>query len=433
MQPWQQFGNAFSSTEVRRENLRGKSDLSGLVPSPRCFDGDVSQSCLDRPFRKYPFLLFRQLCCEALFLATVKLARVVDYETIRVAVDLLLLLRSPVERGLGPLRDPADLDPLVVREGLGLCCAACAIVLRKTGEKGDLPLPHRRQILSGHQGRIGHIDHFLQLFRAKQPAELRDHLVVCRLVGKVPVPDLSEEGIPSRFTNSLKGICLRSGRWSLECPCFGWTGFRFFGVSCPSGASPVFGISSLYSPNTVRVVVSKWVKRRSTSSRVRAFATTMEKIFPGPPSQKRSSPRPRQSSFRSERRVPSPDRSSQSESSKLSSTRYRGFRVVSMSTTRTVIRSPGESLHRSRSQTTFRSTISRSPISSHIARIRVAPETTGFGRASEKRGAEGSFMKTTRSESGTHVQPPRNSSELPETLWMRAKKIHSHAFLMCGI
>ena len=45
-----------------------------------------------------------------------KLTRIVDHDAIRVAVDLLLLFRSPGERGGDPLRIPADQGPLINRD-----------------------------------------------------------------------------------------------------------------------------------------------------------------------------------------------------------------------------------------------------------------------------------------------------------------------------
>ncbi|EQD24989.1 MAG: hypothetical protein D084_Lepto4C00289G0001 [Leptospirillum sp. Group IV 'UBA BS'] len=104
-----------------------------------------------------------------------------------------------------------------------------------------------------------------------------------------------------------------------------------------------------------------------------------------------------------------------------------------MLTTRAVTRSPGDSLHRSRSQTTFRSTISRSPISSHIARIRGAPETTGFGRTSEKRRSGWSLMPTTLPKSGSGVQSPEIRQNCLRIPGFETKKFISLLFLTCEI
>ena len=52
VEPRQQFRYAFRSTEVRRENLGRKPDLSIPVPHPRSLDGNIPQPCLDRPFRQ---------------------------------------------------------------------------------------------------------------------------------------------------------------------------------------------------------------------------------------------------------------------------------------------------------------------------------------------------------------------------------------------
>jgi hypothetical protein len=143
-------------------------------------------------------LLLLQFPFEGGGLAPLELRRAEDDQPVGVAVDLRLLLRRQVARGLRPGGHPAHRGPLAgprpfldqPRGGVGL------------GQARDEPQaggPRRRQVGRGHEGAVGHVDEFAALLQAEGLDDLRDHVGVQGLVGGVAVMDLApqREALPA--------------------------------------------------------------------------------------------------------------------------------------------------------------------------------------------------------------------------------------------